>query len=123
MASGGFMNLAYMAELAVVVNLAYLELKSLRYIQAARDSVAEILRKLSDDNKNQNGGTVVGNEQFMALYQQAKNIFHDDTDEREKEWYVITDSKEEKKNGSNPVQRTFTPFSLKTGIKKLLASS
>lgn len=86
------MNLAYMAELAVVVNLGYLELKSLRYIQGARASVNEILKKLSDANKASNGGVVVGNEHFMALYSQAKTIFDDDSDERNNAWYVVDEA-------------------------------
>lgn len=87
-AGGGFLNLAYMAELAVVVNLAYLELKSLRYIQKAKDSVSEVLHKLNDVRKN--GDAVVGLEQFMDLHSQAKNLFNDDDKElRRGAWYLV----------------------------------
>ncbi len=85
---GGFLNLAYMAELAVVVNLAYLELKSLRYIQKAKDSVSEVLHKLNDVRKN--GDAVVGRDQFMELHSQAKNLFNDDDKElRRSAWYLV----------------------------------
>jgi hypothetical protein len=91
MASGGFLDLAYMSELAFVVNLAYLELPSHRYIKGARDSVSESLKKLIDSNENQNDGPVKGTEQFFELYSQAKSIFHTDKNTRRGNWYVLRD--------------------------------
>jgi ABC-type multidrug transport system fused ATPase/permease subunit len=94
-AEGGYLNLAYMAELAVVVNLAYLELKSLRYVQKAKEKVSEVLQKLNDTKINGNPLGVL--DQFMELYKQAKDLFNDqDSEERRNAWYVIVSSGSDK---------------------------
>lgn len=94
-AEGGYLNLAYMAELAVVVNLAYLELKSLRYVQKAKEKVSEVLQKLNDTKKNGNPLGVL--DQFMELYKQAKDLFNDqDSEDRRNAWYVFTGSGSDK---------------------------
>lgn len=87
--ASGYLNLAYMAELAVVVSLAYLELKSLRYIQEARVAIEKDVAPALESircNGSGNGGV---SELFMDLHHQAKNLFDNDGEARRSAWYTI----------------------------------
>ncbi|MBC5764143.1 hypothetical protein [Ramlibacter albus] len=74
-----------MAELSFVVNLAYLELKSLRYLKNAQDMMDEV--KLGLNDRRLSSGASI--EQFMELYTQVKNMFCADSTDRSAAWYVV----------------------------------
>jgi hypothetical protein len=87
------MNLAYMAELAVVVNLAYLELKSLRYVADARIAIKdEVAQGLEFKPVNGNGHE--SSQLFAELILQVANLFSDTCEKRRSAWYVREAEKE-----------------------------
>jgi hypothetical protein len=87
--ASGFLNLAYMAELGVVVSLAYRELESLRYVEDARSNIdRHVIPGLELCKCN---GTAGGNNSdvFIELYTQVKNLFVAQSDMRHGSWYKV----------------------------------
>ena len=84
MAQGGILSLAYLAELAVVVNLAYLELKSLRYVQNAKATVKSVITGFEGDEDQKTTIPI----KSMPILTQAKNLFSEDKSDRESAWYT-----------------------------------
>lgn len=93
MSGSGFMSLAYMAELGVVVNLAYLELKSLRYLGDAKKYIEETTQSLQGESvKNGNHNQHI----FIDLHKQVRELFSDDKTQRDAAWYVVSSGVEKK---------------------------
>lgn len=105
MAQGGILSLAYLAELAVVVNLAYLEIKSLRYVQKAKTTVKSVITGFGGDEDQKT--TIPIN--LTPMLTQAKNLFSADNTERESSWY-IEDAKGEKTRFKKCAAWLYWPF-------------
>jgi hypothetical protein len=93
--ASGLMTLAYMAEMAIVFNVAYFELNDSRYIKAPK-SEAEALQKeiaASDPGPNEATGWVVAT---TNIIDRLEKLFSETVGARQKAWYA------KDKNGENP---------------------
>lgn len=85
----GLMTLAYMAEMAMVFNLAYLELNKGRYIAAPKASVFKLRDTIA-------ASAIVGNENDWIrgktkIVDRLQKLASDDPKERQHSWYLETD--------------------------------
>lgn len=90
--ASGLLSLAYIAELAVVFNLAYAELEKDRYLKRSNEKIDKIRTQI--DNSNHEAIVSSNLQRFASLINQVKNLQSEDVTQRCAAWHItITKNK------------------------------